>query len=126
MILSNLCTNDFNFPRLPDHGGWVKAYREFIARLRRDAPQATVYCALGSMMFDGYPDGRPSLTTARGWIQEVVKGCNDAGDPAVRFLEFEHQQAADGYGANSHPSVRTHQIMAEKFVAAMRADLRWR
>ena len=125
VILINLCTNDFSFPRLPDHGEWVKAYREFIVRLRRDAPQATIYCALGPMLGDGYPAGRPSLTTAREWIQEVVKGRNDAGDPNVHFLEFEHQQAADGYGANFHPSVRTHQIMAEKFVTAMRADLHW-
>ena len=125
VILVNLCTNDFRFPQPPDHGGWVKAYREFVALLRRDAPQATIYCALGSMMSDGYPAGRPSLTTAREWIQEVVKGCNDAGDAKVRFLEFDKQQAANGLGANYHPSVRTHQLMAEKFVAAMRADLHW-
>ena len=125
VMLVNLCTNDFSFPKVPDHGGWVKAYRGFVARLRRDAPQATIYCALGSMMADGSPAGRPSLTMAREWIQEVVKDCNDAGDAKVRFLEFEPQQAANGYGANFHPSVRTHQIMAEKFVGAMRTDLGW-
>ena len=124
-ILVNLCTNDFGFPKVPDHDGWVKAYREFVARLRRDTPQAVIYCALGSMMADGYPAGRPSLTTARAWIEEVVKDCNDAGDAKVRFLEFEPQQAANGYGANAHPSVRTHQIMAEKFTGALRADLHW-
>ncbi|MBE7211926.1 MAG: GDSL family lipase [Gluconacetobacter diazotrophicus] len=124
-ILVNLGTNDFDAARPPDHAGWVKAYREFVARLRRDAPQAVVYCALGPMLSDGYPAGRPSLTTAREWIREVVKDCNDAGDTRVRFLEFAPQRAADGIGANNHPSVRTHQRMAEKFVEAVRADLRW-
>ncbi len=125
VILVNLCTNDFRFPQPPEHAGWVKAYREFLARLRRGAPQATIYCALGSMMSDGYPSGRPSLTMAREWIQEVVKGCNDAGDDKVHFLEFAGQQAANGYGADWHPSVRTHQIMAEKLVGAIRTDLHW-
>ncbi len=126
VILVNLCTNDFNVRRLPDRARWVPAYRDFLARRRRDAPQATIYCALGSMLYDGFPTGdRPSLTMAREWIQEVVKGCRDAGDARVHFLEFEPQQAANGYGAGNHPSVRTHQIMAEKFVGAMGADLKW-
>ena len=125
VILVNLCTNDFGAPQSPEHAGWVKAYREFLVRLRRDAPQATIYCALGSMMSDGYPAGRQALSTAREWIQEVVKGCNDAGDGKVHFLEFAGQQAANGFGADWHPSVRTQQIMAEKFVEAIRADLHW-
>lgn len=124
-ILVNLCTNDFNVPELPDRAAWVRAYRDFLARLRREAPQATIYCALGPMMSDGYPKGRPSLSTAREWIGEVVKGCQDAGDPKVRFLEFAPQQAVNGIGANWHPSVRTHQIMADKLTAAVRTDLGW-
>ena len=124
-IVVNLCTNDFNVPELPDRAGWVRTYHEFLVRLRREAPQATIYCALGPMMSDGYPRGRPSLSTAREWIGEIVKSCQDAGDSKVRFLEFAPQQAADGIGANWHPSVRTHQIMADKLTAALRTDLGW-
>ena len=125
VVLINLCTNDLNAARLPDREEWVKAYREFVSRLRRDAPQAMIYCALGPVLKDGGPEGRASLTLAREWIQEVVKGSHDAGDDRVRLLEFEPRRAADGFGAGGHPNVRTHQIMAEKFVAAMRADLGW-
>ncbi len=125
VILINLCTNDLLVARLPDHDGWVKAYRDFVARLRTEAPRATIYCALGSMMVDQPPPGRPFLTTARTWIQEVVKASHDAGDANVRFLEFEPQRAVNGLGAGYHPSVRTQQIMAEKFVGALRTDMHW-
>ena len=124
-ILINLCTNDFYAQRLPDRAGWVKAYRDFVARLRRDAPGATIYCAIGSMMTDRYPPDRQSLTLAREWINEVVEGCRGAGDPKVHLLEFAVQRSADGLGAGSHPSVRTHQIMAEKLIGALRANLDW-
>ncbi len=122
-ILVNLCTNDFHAPTLPDRAGWVKAYRGFVARLRKDAPEATIYCALGSMLMDD--PGRPSLTYARQWIEEVVADCRAAGDAKVRFLEFATQRPADGLGVNNHPSVRTHQIMAGVLTGALRADLGW-
>ena len=35
------------------------------------------------------------------------------------------QKAADGYGSDWHPSVKTHEIMAEKLVAAVRTVVNW-
>ncbi len=124
-ILINLCTNDFYASQLPDRAGWVKAYRGFIARLRKEAPEAMIYCALGSMLVDNHSPGRPSLTYARQWIEEVVADCREAGEAKVWFLEFATQRPADGLGANNHPSVRTHQLMAEKLTGALHADLGW-
>ena len=124
-ILINLCTNDLYAQRLPDRARWVRAYCDFIARLRRSAPRATIYCALGSMLNDIPTSGRAPLTTAREWIGEVVVESRKSGEAKVRLLEFAVQDPADGLGANNHPSVRTHQIMAEKLTGVLRADLGW-
>lgn len=125
VLLVNLCTNDFAAKELPDRARWVKAYRDFLARLRQEAPQATLYCAIGPMVKDGYPAGRPSHALASEWIKQVVAESNAAGDARVRYLEFERQRMADGIGSDWHPSVRTHEIMATQLVSALRADLHW-
>ena len=126
VILINLCTNDFNSKVAPEEEPWVKAYHEFIARLRKDAPDATIYCAIGPMLTDSYPAGANAATNARRCIQRVVKESNDHGDAKVHFLEFATQDpAVDGVGADWHPNVKTQQKMADKFLAALKQDLGW-
>ncbi len=125
VILINLCTNDMAAKDLPARDGWIKAYHDFLVHLRQDAPQTTIYCALSPMVHDGYPAGRESRTLAKEWIERTVMDSNAAGDAKVHYIEFERQNPSDGIGADWHPSVNTHKIMAEKFLAAMRADLHW-
>ena len=50
---------------------------------------------------------------------------SDAGDRKVRYIEFDPQDEANGVGADWHPNVNTNQIMAEKFLAALKSDLQW-
>lgn len=126
VILVNLCTNDFNSKEAFDLEGWVGAYHEFIARLRKDAPDATIYCAIGPMLTDSYPAGAQAATKARQCIQRVVKESNDRGEAKVHFLEFATQNPfVDGVGADWHPNIGTHQKMADKFLAALKQDLGW-
>ena len=35
------------------------------------------------------------------------------------------QTGASGFGAQWHPSLKTHRLMAERFVQALHADLGW-
>jgi hypothetical protein len=44
----------------------------------------------------------------------------------VRLLVFETQDGKNGLGTDWHPSVKTHQIMADKLAAALQADLGWK
>ena len=125
VVLVNLCTNDFN-PNNPEQEGWVKAYHAFVDQVRKNYPDATIYLALGSMMGDSWPPDHHALSTARSYIQRVVGECNKAGDTKVHFLEFEGQNAAvNGLGADWHPSVKTHQVMAQKFIDTLKKDLGW-
>jgi hypothetical protein len=123
-VLINLATNDFG-PGNPDETKWTGAYADFIAHLRTHYPKAMVYCAIGSMMSDEWPPNNHALTTLRGYLARMVSRINAAGDNRVKVLEFAQQRQEDGIGADWHPNLKTHQKMADVFVAALHRDLGW-
>jgi lysophospholipase L1-like esterase len=125
VVLINLATNDFGRENPPQQG-WTDAYKAFIARLRKHYPQAQIYCAIGSMMSDGYPPGHKALSTVRAYLTQVVADENQAGDNKVHLLEFAMQDAANGFGSDWHPNVKTHQVMADKLVETLQHDLGWK
>lgn len=126
VILVNLCTNDFNRKVQPEEELWVAAYHEFISKLRKNAPNTTIYCAHGPMLTNSYPAGAQAATKSRQYIQRVVKEENDRGDTKVHYLEFAMQNPfVDGVGADWHPNIKTHQAMANKFLEALKRDLGW-
>jgi lysophospholipase L1-like esterase len=122
VVLINLATNDFGKSN-PDEAGWMGAYKAFIARLRQHYPQAEIYCATSPMMGDwGVNKAR---TTVQGYLTRIVSDLNAAGDNKVHLIEFATQDAKNGIGADWHPSIKTHEIMANKMVATLRKDLGW-
>lgn len=122
-FIINLGTNDFSRAN-PEEGPWTTAYEVFIRRLELQSPQAQIYCALGSMMSD-YDPKRKSFSVIKGYLTRMVARLNDQGDRKVHFLEFDQQQAADGIGADYHPSNATQRKMAAKLVEALKKDLAW-
>lgn len=119
VVVVNLCTNDFG-PGIPDRTAFVKAYQDFIATLRAHYPSAHVFCAVGPMM------GGAGLTAAVDYIQNgVMKPLVQAGDGRLHFIQFPTQDPADGLGADWHPSLRTHQKMADQLTEEIRTLLGW-
>jgi len=124
VVVVNLGTNDFG-PKNPEEQEWQDAYRGFIKRLRENYPQCHVFCAVGSMMSDGYPPGRKALSTIRQYTNGLVEELRKAGDRKVHYVEFEPQDMKNGIGADWHPSVKTHRLMADRLTAAIKRDLGW-
>ncbi len=114
-VLVNLGTNDFN-GATPEEEGWVKAYIEFIAQIRTNYPKARIYLAIGPMMHG------EKLNICRGYIQRAI---TESGDKNIAFIAFPVQDGKLGYGADWHPSAKTHAKMADVFVAALKKDLGW-
>jgi lysophospholipase L1-like esterase len=123
-VIVNLGTNDFG-PRNPTEKEWTDAYRAFIKRIRAHWPQAHVFLAVGSMMSDSYPPGRKALSTVRGYNQAIVAALQKEGDKKVHYVEFAVQDMKDGIGGDWHPSVKTHQKMADVLIAALKKELKW-
>jgi lysophospholipase L1-like esterase len=123
-ILINLGTNDF-YQSNPDEAEWTGAYKDFIARVRSFYPKAEIYVAIGSMLSDTFPEGNRALSTIRSYLTRMVDGFRVGGDAHIRMLEFAEQSSDDGYGAAYHPSLATHEKMAEKLTETLQHDLRW-
>lgn len=123
VVVINLGTNDFSQAN-PDEAEWVAAYVAFIERVRTNYPDAAIYCAVGPMISQ-WPGDRKPRSTILGYLEKVIDQANKGGGPAVRLLDFGVQAQHHGIGAQWHPSVRTHRIMANKMVAAISSDLGW-
>jgi lysophospholipase L1-like esterase len=121
-VLINLATNDFAAGN-PDEAGWTGAYKTFISRVRRNYPQAHIYCAIGPMMGDWGKD--KALTTLRSYLSKTVSDVRATGDVKVHLIDFGTQDAKNGLGADWHPNIKTNQLMAEQLVQTLRRDLNW-
>jgi lysophospholipase L1-like esterase len=111
--------NDFR-NRIPDENGWTVGYEAFIARVRRNYPAALIYCAPSPML----PADKD--VALRADLHRIVQAENEKGDAQVKYLDFAPQKASDGYGADFHPSLKTHRIMASALSAALNKDLGWK
>ncbi len=123
VVVVNLGTNDFS---VGDPGqAYVDAYAGFLEQVRGRYPDAFILCAVGSMLSDSYPAGEMHLTKATQYIQSVIDARTQAGDANVGFVDLGEQNAADGLGCDYHPSIPTHEKMAEKLVIAIQDATGW-
>ena len=88
-------------------------------------PDAMIYLATGSMMSDNWPPKQKALSTVKAYLAKVIAGRTAAGDKKIAALDFAPQDQKNGLGSDWHPSVKTHEIMAETLGAAIEKDLGW-
>jgi lysophospholipase L1-like esterase len=122
-VVIHLGTNDFD-PGDPGPA-FGRAYVTFLEEVRGRYPLAYLVCALSPMLSDSDPPGAMRRTAAAAAIRSAVHARTAAGDARVAFLAFDEQSPGDGFGCESHPSVKTHRVMANKLSAALRELLRW-
>jgi hypothetical protein len=58
----------------------------------------------------------------RGYIVNAVAA---TGDGNMTTFDIPSQSSADGLGCDYHPSIKTHQKMADLVVAELRSELGW-
>ena len=124
VILINLGTNDFA-GKNPEEEGWVNAYIDFVTKLRTQHPQAMIYAAVGPMLSDPHSPSKNALSTIRRYLQRIAAHFQKQGDSRVQLIEFATQRGDDGFGADWHPSLKTHRIMADKLIQTLKNDLQW-
>lgn len=118
-VVVNLGTNDFSTDRDPTPAEFEAAYVALLARIRAAYAGAVILCTIGPMLFG------EDLATARAAIARAVHARVAAGDAAVKVFELAPTDPANGYGCDWHPSVRTHQVMADTLTAVLRTELGW-
>lgn len=123
VVVINLGTN--NFANVdPGEALFVKVYEELVHVVRAAYPKAFIACALGSMLTNVYPEGRNALTQARKYMKVAMTKLRET-DTNVDFIEFPEQNHANGLGCGFHPSLKTHQLMADQLTAFLKERMGW-
>ena len=127
-IVINLGSNDFYAEAthkrkkyIVKRDTFVKTYIDFVEQLRSYYPQATIICTVGVMMSDDYPKGAQQWTRIQEYVQAVRQHFADKGDTKVLYLNLGQQSAP--YGEDWHPSIATHQKMAERLTEFIVRDM---
>jgi lysophospholipase L1-like esterase len=115
-VVVNLGTNDSNRPI--DEKPWTDAYRGLIASIRSHYPKAHIFLTIGAMGW-GPKECIPAYN------ERIAAALAQEGDKLVHAVKLANQRQEDGIGADWHPSVKTHQIMADTIAAAIRKELGW-
>ena len=119
VVIVNLCTNDYSVG-IPDKTAFTAAYSKFIDNIRSEYPKADIYCAIGPML------SGENLYSARDYISGIVTLKESSRDKKVHFIEFPQQDSSNGLGEDWHPSVKTHELMANQLAEKIKTDLGWK
>jgi lysophospholipase L1-like esterase len=122
-VVVNVGTNNFALFD-PGEKFFVDRYIALVERVRAAYPKALVVCALGPMLTDIYPEGHNNLTQARKYMK-VAMAKLEKSDGHVAFIEFPEQKHSDGLGCGFHPSLKTHQLMADRLVPLLKERMGW-
>lgn len=117
VVVINLGTNDFSIT--PDKTEFITAYKTLIGQVRKNYPDAHVFCCIGPMLWG------TGLDSCRSYVTEIVNDYNKKGDSKVYFVEFPQQNGSTGYGEDWHPSIATHELMADQLTEEIKSKLGW-
>jgi len=99
-----LGANDFSL-NAPDSAGFVNSAVKFAKQIREKYPKAKIIITDGPMLNDFWPEGVPSLTLCRKFLDAAKSELAKQGILVHRF-SFSPQDGSLGYGADWHPSKR--------------------
>jgi lysophospholipase L1-like esterase len=116
-VVINLGTNDFSTDNDPTPELFRDSYVALLERIREEHPAAAILCTVGPMLSGA------DLEAARAGIAAAVAVRAAAGDRDVEVWEMNI--ANDAPGCDYHPSLATHQKMADALVAELKQRLGW-
>ncbi|MGC4065578.1 MAG: SGNH/GDSL hydrolase family protein [Polyangiaceae bacterium] len=116
VVVVNLGTNDYSTGLTTDqldahHAAFRQGYVDFLTRIREVHATATIVAVVGPMLSDSYPTGYQAWTSVKREVQAAVEARHTANDPNVYYFALAPQSSP--YGEDWHPTLATHQKMAD-------------
>lgn len=117
LIVLHLGTNDDSYVRkIPERQAYFAGkYYAFLEQIHEQNPQAAILCTLGVMGQDLCGEEQ----------QQTVRFAQEHPGVRIAYLVLPRQDEADGIGADSHPSKRTHQKTAAVLTQKIREFMDW-
>jgi lysophospholipase L1-like esterase len=126
VVVINLGANDF----YPEANGdelddtlFTKTYLSFVEQIRSYYPLAKIVCVTGASVSDYWPEGKKWLTRIQQDVRQVLESRKAAGDKAIYSFTLAAQSPP--YGEDWHPSLITHQKMAEQLTPFIKDITNW-
>ena len=116
-IVINLGTNDSSYTRNDEakKAAFVEKYIDFLKQIRSTNPTATIFCTLGTMGQDLYPQ-----------VEEAVASYSkETGDKNITSLQFDVQNMNDGVCVDWHPTETTHEKASDTLADYMSYVMGW-
>jgi Carbohydrate esterase 2 N-terminal/GDSL-like Lipase/Acylhydrolase family len=113
VVLIELGTNDFSKPL--DSAAYVKAYIQFVQKIRRQYPDAKIICAAG-------PDSPDDMANKFQTHVKAVTNHFAASDKHVYYFYFG---TLDCHGSDWHPNIKEHEQMAGVLIPFIKEITKW-
>lgn len=120
LIIVNLGTNDF-FGTIPPKDKFVSQYVKLLQKINDKYDEVPFLLCLGPMLNDFYPPGQYSYSTCKSYLKEIRDKLKGVAN--VKLFFFEPQQPP--YGEDYHPTIATHQKMADTLTAFIKEQYKW-
>ncbi|GHV12802.1 lipase [Fibrobacterales bacterium] len=104
IAIIELGTNDFSRSVAPDSAKFVNAVIDFAKAIRKKYADANIVILDGPMLNDFYPEGVPSLSLCRKFLDAAKSELENRGFKKIHRFSLSPQDGSLGYGANWHPS----------------------
>lgn len=117
VIVINLGTNDESYTKTDaaKREEYVAGYVDFLKMVRKNNPDAKIFCTLGIM-------GDALYTSVEKAAEQYS---TETGDTNIHTMKFAVQSSADGYAADWHPTEATHTKAAEKLTNEIKTVMGW-
>jgi len=116
VVVINLGTNDF--AKGDPAANYITAMTSFVKQVRGHYAKAEIFLVLGPML------SGTSLDQARKYLSGIATSFASGGVTHVNFVELDQQKTGE-IGCDYHPNTVTHQKMATKLTAAIKAKMGW-
>lgn len=117
LIVLHLGTNDDSYVRkIPERQAYFgEKYYAFLEQIHEQNPQAAILCTLGVM----------GQNLCEEEARQAARFAKEHPEGKIAYLVLPEQEAADGIGADSHPSKRTHQKTASILTQKIKQFMGW-
>lgn len=128
LIVVNLGQNDFGpetqkIPLMTDSARFTKVYLELLEKIKNNNSKAKILIIIGGGLSDDYPADFKRLSRSRLWLKNISRIFNDKHYNGCAF--FELQTITSPYGEDWHPSLKSHQHMADQVVLFIKKFMNW-
>jgi len=114
VVVINLGANDFAHTN-QDSTVWVTTYLNFIKTIRKQVPNAYIFCTNGPMASAESP--------LRKYITAAVEVLRLNGETRIETHFYPPQTPP--YGCDYHPGIETHEKMAKELTALIKKKMNW-